>query len=293
MADAKNRKEKITTENEDLETHGGPWRSLYAHWEANQWSPLELDLSTDQKSFKALDITTRQGFVWIFAHRYHAESNVAILLAPFLQYAPSHDMQMLIATQIADEHRHLQSVIRVYEDVFSVKGGIEEIKKLADSNRDVITDTLYSALDEKVQDLAKQGTEESYVKAVVSYHILAEGVGARAAQNLAAGQYEKYGDFPGLTMGQKLVARDEARHIGIGVTYIRQTLKENPQARKWVDEILDEFAILAAESLENSLSNNMHEQVVSGYGVEPVGFYEESIRLLQIRMRSVGYLKND
>ena len=278
---------------EDLEQHGGPFRSLYAHWEAHQWSPLELDLSTDAASFAALDETARQGFIWIFAHRFHAESNVASLLAPFLQYAPHYEMQLLIATQIADEHRHLQSVLRVYQDVFKVRGGFAGIQELADANRDIIADTLYGELDAKVHNLARTGTEEDYVKAVVSYHILAEGVGARTAQNLAAGQYAKYGDFPGLTMGQKLVARDEARHIGIGVTYIRQMLAEKPETRGWVDAILDEFAIVASNALETALGADMHEQVIAGYGVEPVGFYEEAIRLLQIRMRSVGYLTDD
>ena len=70
------------------------------------------------------DEEERQGFIWAFAHRFHAEFNVASLLAPFLQYAPHYEMQLLIATQVADEHRHLQSVLRVYEEVFGVRSGV-------------------------------------------------------------------------------------------------------------------------------------------------------------------------
>ena len=276
--------------NDELEQHSGPFRALYNHWEAHQWSPLELDLKTDAESFAALDEEERQGFIWAFAHRFHAEFNVASLLAPFLQYAPHYEMQLLIATQVADEHRHLQSVLRVYEEVFGVRGGFEGIRDAADQNRDIISDTLYGELDAKIQNLATSGSEEDYVKAVVSYHILAEGVGARTAQNLTARQYEKFGDFPGLSMGQRLVARDEARHIGIGVTYIRQMLAQKAETRGWVDAILDEFAIVAASALETALDTDMHDQAIAGYGVEPAGFYEEAIRLLQIRMRSVGYL---
>jgi ribonucleotide reductase beta subunit family protein with ferritin-like domain len=201
-------------------------------------------------------------------------------------------VQLLIATQVADEHRHLQSVLRIYEEVFGVKGGFEAIRQMADENRDVIADTLYEALGDRIGNLAASGTEEDYVKAVVSYHILGEGVAARTAQNLAAGQYERYGDFPGLTEGQRHVARDEARHIGIGVTYLRQMLAHHPGARDWVDSILDDFAVFAADLLETALAGDMHDQVVAGYGVEPAGFYEEAIRQLQIRMRSVGYLED-
>jgi hypothetical protein len=70
-------------------------------------------------------------------------------------------------------------------------------------------------------------------------------------------------------------------------------LAHHPEARGWVDAILDEFGILASNMLETALAGEMHEQVVAGYGVEPVGFYEEAIRLLQIRMRSIGYLDDD
>ena len=51
--------------------------------------------------------------------------------------------------------------------------------------------------------------EDEFLAAVVVYHLLAEGVIARTAQNLAANQYEKL-SFPGLAEGQRLVARDEA-----------------------------------------------------------------------------------
>ena len=45
---------------------------------------------------------------------------------------PNYEMQLLIATQVADEHRHLQSVLRIYEEVFGVKGGFEAIRQMAD-----------------------------------------------------------------------------------------------------------------------------------------------------------------
>jgi hypothetical protein len=58
------------------------------------------------------------------------------------------------------------------------------------------------------------GATLEVLTAVVVYHLLGEGVIARTAQNLAADKYERLA-FPGLAEGQRLVARDEARHIGI------------------------------------------------------------------------------
>src|SRR5215211_1075653 len=110
-----------------------PFRALYEHWERHQWSPFAIDFSTDGASFAALDEPTRDGLVLVFAHRFHAEFNVAALLAPFLLAAPDYEVQLLLATQVADEHRHIEAVLRIYEEVFGVQGGIEAVKQLADA----------------------------------------------------------------------------------------------------------------------------------------------------------------
>lgn len=275
------------TEDDVLE-RGGPFRALYEHWERNQWSPLAVDLAADAEAFQELDEDARRGFIWVFSHRFHAEFNVARLLAPFLEHAPSWEMQLLIATQIADEHRHMQSVLRIYDEVFGIGGGIEAAQQVADANLDVVASGCYDKLDEWVGYLAEGGTERDYVMAVLAYHVIAEGVVARTAQHLTADQYSQFGEFRGLVEGQRCVARDEARHIGIGVSYLRRALETNPEVRGWIDWGFEEFGRIAGDLFERSLGANMHDQVIEGYGVEPIAFYEEAVRLTQIRMRSLG-----
>jgi hypothetical protein len=89
--------------NDALEQRATPSRALYEHWERHQWSSLALDLETDATSFRALGEGERDGLVWMFANRFHAEFNVARLLAPFLLAAPNYELQLLLATQVADE----------------------------------------------------------------------------------------------------------------------------------------------------------------------------------------------
>jgi hypothetical protein len=72
------------TEVSALEERSNSYKALYAHWERTQWSALVLDLSIDRASFAALDHEAQADMLWIFAHRFHAEFNVARLLAPFL-----------------------------------------------------------------------------------------------------------------------------------------------------------------------------------------------------------------
>jgi ribonucleotide reductase beta subunit family protein with ferritin-like domain len=273
---------------EAIERRASPFPALYAHWERNQWSALALDLETDRRSFEALSEEGQTGMVWIFAHRFHAEFNVARLLAPFLLAAPSYDVQLLLATQVADEHRHLQAVLRIYEEVFGVRGGIDAVREVADRNMDLVAERLYERLIHYVGKLSADSDEDEFLGAVVVYHLLAEGVIARTAQNLAAHQYEKL-SFPGLAEGQRLVARDEARHIGIGVSYVRRRMQVDRDGTSAViSGVLGDLLALWSDLL-GPANAEMSELVRSGYGIEPIDFYQEALRLAQLRFAAVGY----
>lgn len=271
-----------------LEGRPSPFSALYAHWERNQWSALALDLETDRRSFEALDQSSQAGMVWIFAHRFHAEFSVARLLAPFLLAAPTYDVQLLLATQVADEHRHLQAVLRIYDEVFGVRGGIDAVREVADRNMDLVAEALYERLEHHVGKLSATSGEDEFLAAVVVYHLLAEGVIARTAQNLAASQYERL-SFPGLADGQRLVARDEARHIGIGVSYVRRRMDRAPErTTEIITELIQELLGMWTELL-GPADAELGDLVRSGYGIDPVDFYSEALRLVQLRLGSVGY----
>jgi ribonucleotide reductase beta subunit family protein with ferritin-like domain len=280
-------------EAQDLEERARPFRALYEHWERNQWSPLDIDYSVDATSFAALDEDEQSGFIWIFSHRYHAEFKVATILAPFVMRAPSYETQVVLSTQLADEFRHMQSVLRVYERVFGITS-IDEIQALADANLDVIASSLYDALEGYVKPLETTADPDVFLKATMAYHIVAEGVVARTAQNLTAGQYARFGAFPGLVLAQQRVGRDEARHIGFGVSYIRWRMADDPEhAREVVEEFVDEFTGLAAGLLQTAISDGMDSQVLAGYGVDAQEFYAEAMRFWNLRLRSIGYLEDE
>jgi len=274
---------------QELEERARPFRALYEHWERTAWGAYAIDFRTDAASFAELGEADQRGMVWIFAHRFHAEYNVATLLAPFLDAAPDYDMQLLLSTQVSDEHRHLQCVLRIYEEVFGVRGGIDAVRELADANMDPVAHLLYGALEGRVLALRDDPSEDTFARAIVAYHLIGEGVVARTAQNLAAGQYERLGAFPGLAEGQRLVARDEARHIGIGVSYCRRFLAAEPErARAAVADLLEQFAELAVRGLE--LGRGLEDVLTTGYGVAADAFHAEVMRLLHLRLRSIGYL---
>jgi ribonucleoside-diphosphate reductase beta chain len=278
---------------QDLEERARPFRTLYEHWERNQWSPLEIDYSKDAASFAALEEGERLGFIWIFSHRFHAEFKVATVLPPLLLRAPTYETQVVLSTQVADEFRHMQSVLRVYEQVLGITN-IDEAQAIADANLDVIASTLYDALEGYVMPLETTADPDVFLKATMAYHIVAEGVVARTAQTLATGQYERFGSFPGLLLAQRRVARDEARHIGFGVSYVRWRMAEDrDHTRAVVEEFVEEFTELSADLLQTALTDGMDHQVLSGYGVDANDFYAEAMRFWQLRLRSIGYLEDE
>jgi ribonucleotide reductase beta subunit family protein with ferritin-like domain len=272
-----------------LEERASPLPALYAHWERHQWSALDIDLETDGETFRSLDEQEREGFLWMFSHRFHAEFHVARLLAPFLLRAPDYEMQLLLATQVADEHRHLQLVLRVYREVFGIEGGVDAVQAAADRHLDVVASNLYERLDHWVSRLLEpDADEDDFLRAVVAYHLLAEGVIARTAQNLTATTYERHG-FGGLAAGQRLVARDESRHIAIGVSYTRRRLEREPErGRAAVAGVVDDLVQLAAELLA-AANDTMGDLVRSGYGAPPEAFHAEAMRLTQLRLRSINF----
>jgi ribonucleotide reductase beta subunit family protein with ferritin-like domain len=265
-----------------------PFRALYEHWERHQWSPFEIDFSVDAASFAALDEQTRTRLVWVFAHRFHAEFNVAALLAPFLLAAPDYDVQLLLATQVADEHRHIESLLRVYSEVFGVQGGIQAVKALADSQLDPVAATLYDALDGVVRALESSRDEDTFLRAVVAYHLLAEGSIGRANQTFVATQFDRVGPFPGLRQAQRLAVRDEVRHIGIGVSYARRRIARDGQpARALITELVDGFHALGEHLLERT-SPELAGDFAEAYGAKPATLSAEVQGQLQLRLRSLG-----
>jgi ribonucleotide reductase beta subunit family protein with ferritin-like domain len=274
--------------NTELEEQPRAFRALYEHWERNQWSLFDLDFTVDAESYARLGEEAAHGLRWIFAHRFDAEWEVAQLLPPFVVAAPDYEVQLVLATQLADEHRHLQAVLRIYDEVFGVRG-FAEAQALAASHVDPVSSRLYNEFHRYLEPIAHDATPDMFLRAIVAYHLLAEGVLARTAQNLAGDQYGRFGNFPGLAQGQRLVARDEARHIGIGVSYVRRCASADPEYTYGVvAEVVGHFAEIAEEMLDTA-NQSMSELVVAGYGADPAEFYGEAMRLLQLRMRSIGF----
>ena len=265
------------------------FEALYEHWERHQWSPLEIDLSVDAAAASALTPEGREGLIWIFAHRFHSEWNVATLLAPFLLAAPDYDMQLLLATQVADEYRHIQSVVRVFTDVFGIEGGVEAVKALCDEHLDPVAETFYGALENMVRPLEVTRDEDLFLQSVIAYHLIAEGSIGRTNQTLVANRFTALDAYPGLQEMQRLAILDELRHIGIGVSYARRRLaRDRAHASELIGTVVDTFTGLGSQLLDGA-GAELAPRFLEVYGAEPEVIWTEVLRQLELRLRAAGY----
>jgi hypothetical protein len=60
-------------------------------------------------------------------------------------------------------------------------------------------------------------------------------------------------------------------------------------AGKVIGAVVDDLLQVAAAMLDTA-NDGMSDLVRSGYGVDPQEFFDEGLRLTQIRLESIGYL---
>ncbi|MGZ8694566.1 MAG: hypothetical protein ACXWYS_03925 [Gaiellaceae bacterium] len=87
---------------------------------------------------------------------------------------------------------------------------------------------------------------------------------------------------------------DEHRHLQAvlrvydEVSYVRCSAAADPEGTyRVVASVVGLFAEVCAELLEVA-NESMGDLLLAGYGAEPQTFYAEAMRLLQLRMRSIG-----
>lgn len=136
---------------------------------------------------------------------------------------------------------------------------------------------------------SRRAAEDSFLKAVVAYHLIGEASIGRANQNFVAAQFDRVGSFPGLREAQRLAVRDEVRHIGIGVCYPRRRLtRDGARARALIEEIVEGFQALGDSLLEHA-APGLLDDFVGAYGAEPATLWAEVLHQLRLRLRSIGF----
>src|SRR3954465_150299 len=186
------------------------YNQLYQLWERQQWLTQELDFSQDREDWHGFPADERFQRMYGLSSFFIGEQKVTEELGPMMRAAPTQDMQVFLATQIADEARHVRFFDRFYADVGvlqsdSLAARLKETEQHLNPAFGVLFDEM---LGSRVRTLAEDPTNMvALVEAITLYHMVIEGMLALTGQHFIIDFNEREGTLPNFVRGFNFVAR--------------------------------------------------------------------------------------
>jgi ribonucleoside-diphosphate reductase beta chain len=226
----------------------GP-QQLYRRWEEGQWSPWEIDLSTDRGQWDALE--DRALVAFMLGSLMVAEERITTKFAGLVAAGASEEEVAFLATQQVDEARHMQFYARFQDEIIAEPALIAEHverarAQLSPAFRTIFDDKLVAAHNRLMADPADTAAKVAFV---TLYHQVLEGTLGLTTFEFATGYLRREGLLPGFVDGYTRIHHDEQRHIGYGTWFLRQAVAQTPAMGDVIRETLRDLLPAAAESL--------------------------------------------
>jgi ribonucleoside-diphosphate reductase beta chain len=156
-----------------------------------------------------------------------------------------------LSTQQVDEARHMQFYARFQDEVIAVP---EVIAAHVERAREQVSPAFRHLFDEALVQaherlVAAPGDLAAKVRFVTLYHLILESTLGLTSYRFVTGYLEREGLLPGFVEGYSKIHHDETRHIGYGVWFLREAVRDHPEAGDVVRETLRELLPSVAESL--------------------------------------------
>jgi ribonucleoside-diphosphate reductase beta chain len=222
------------------------YEKLFMRWQRQHWSTEDFDFTEDAKQWADPDTFTedeRRFIEFGFSEFFLGEERVTVELLPFALAAPNHESQVFLTTQISDEAKHVVFWDRFYREVLMIDAA--GLGAMIDKQRYVVNkdwETLFNGiLHECAEDLRKDPSNlPALVRGVTVYMVVIEGMLALTAARFMIKSLKERNWFPGFTAGFTAVNRDESRHVGFGVKFLADAIKDDQANAKVVEETLKE-----------------------------------------------------
>jgi ribonucleoside-diphosphate reductase beta chain len=224
-------------------------QTLYRHWEESQWSPWDVDLSSDREQWQAIDDRSLVSFV--LGSLMVAEERITTKFSGLVGADGSEEEVTFLATQQVDEARHMQFYARFQDEVVAEPAVIAAHVERA---RQQVSPAFRTIFDEKLvaahaQLLANPGDVAAKVAFVTIYHLVLEATLGLTTFEFSTRFLEREGLLPGFVAGYTKIHHDEHRHIGYGIWFLRQAVAEDAAMGDVVRGTLRDLLPTVAESL--------------------------------------------
>src|SRR3954447_16643301 len=151
-------------------------QTLYRRWEAQQWSPFEIDLSRDREQWPQMSEDDQRLIYWALCSLMVAEERITTKFSGLVAAHGSEEEATFLATQQVDEARHMQFYARFRDEVISepqvIAAHVERARgEVSDAFRELFDGALVRLHDELV---ANPGDLAAKVRFVTLYHLVLE-----------------------------------------------------------------------------------------------------------------------
>jgi ribonucleoside-diphosphate reductase beta chain len=264
------------------------YEQLYQLWERQQWSVHAIDFTQDRHDWwERIPEEERFQRMYGLSSFFIGEQKVADELGPMMRAAPTEQMRIFLATQIADEARHVEFFNRFYNEVGVLDSEdlhtrLEETSAHVNPEFHVLFDEMLKG---RVDRLAQDpGDLELLVETITLYHMVIEGMLALTGQHFILQYNEQQGTLPGFVEGFNNVARDEHRHVAFGAAFLRDMASSDTRYADAIQRTLVEVAPIA----DAVLRPKWYEEGQELFGVTLEETREFAMRALDRRMKVIG-----
>ena len=227
-------------------------QTLYRRWEGSQWSPFAVDLSVDQRQWVGLDEGQRGLILYVLSSLMVAEERITTKFSGLVGAHGSEEEATFLATQQVDEARHMQFYARFQDEVIAAPDLIgahiaRSRAHVSDAFRHLFDVALVQAHEELVAAPAELAAK---VRFITLYHQVLEGTLGLTSFRFITDYLSREGLLPGFVEGYSKIHHDETRHIGYGVWFLRETVRDRPEQADVVRQTLRDLLPSVSDSLK-------------------------------------------
>ena len=227
-------------------------QTLYRRWEDSQWSPFAIDLSVDAGQWPRFS-DERRGLVYFaLSSLMVAEERITTKFSGLVSAYGSEEEATFLSTQQVDEARHMQFYARFQDEVVAepatIAAHVERAREqVSDGFRQIFDVALVEAHERLV---AAPADLAAKVRFVTIYHQILEGTLGLTSFKFITDFLKANELLPGFVEGYSKIHHDETRHIGYGVWFLRETVRDQPGQAETVRETLRDLLPAVADSLK-------------------------------------------
>jgi ribonucleoside-diphosphate reductase beta chain len=227
-------------------------QTLYRRWEDSQWSPFDVDLTADQRQWADMTGEDKGLVYWVLSSLMVAEERITTKFSGLVGAYGSEEEATFLATQQVDEARHMQFYARFQDEVVAEPAAIaRHVSRAREQLSPAFRRIFDEALVEAHEHLLVQPADlAAKVRFITIYHLILEATLGLTSYRFVTAYLERERLLPGFVDGYSRIHHDETRHIGYGVWFLRETVRERPEAADVVRQTLRDLLPSVAETLK-------------------------------------------